>query len=208
MIYSCSSHPEKGLLEKYFSAMSLNDTNTLSTMAIEPADFDFDSWEIVNVSEESVDPFSLNELDQKEKELKKKVDDHTIETLNARDEMDATKFEMERRRTRANINKFNEAEENYNKLYEEHKELQKQYNEVEREAAAEEEMSLFSLGGDFPRIREFEGEVHKKEVDVKVRRNGEEANYKIYMRRYELKDPDSNITHNGRWIILRFEKLD
>jgi len=208
MIYSCSSHPEKGLLEKYFNAMSLNDTNTLSTMAIEPADFDFDSWEIANVSEESVDPFNLNELDQKEKELKKKVDDSTIETLNARDEMDAAKFEMERRRTRANINKFNEAEENYNKLYEAHKELQKQYNEVERAAEEEEEMSLFSLGGDFPRIREFQGEVHKKEVDVKVRRNGEEANYKIYMRRYELKDPDSNITNNGRWIILRFEKLN
>jgi len=73
MIYSCSTHPEKSILAKYFNAMSLNDTNTLSTMAIEPADFDFNSWEIVNVSEESVDPFNLNELDSKEKELKKKL---------------------------------------------------------------------------------------------------------------------------------------
>jgi len=122
--------------------------------------------------------------------------------------MDTAKFEMERRRTRANINKFNEAEENYNKLYEAHKELRKQYNEVERAAEEEEAIPLFSLGGDFPRIREFEGAVHKKEVDVKVRRNGEEVNYKIYMRRYELNEPDTNIIHNGRWIILRFKKLD
>jgi hypothetical protein len=208
LIYSCSSHPEKALLDKYFNAMSFNDLNTLSTMAIEPADFEFDSWEITNVSEESIEPFALSEMDQKEKELKKKVDDSTINTLDARDAMDVAKFEMERRRTRANINKFNEAEEKYNTMYEAHKELQKEYNEMEKAAEREEKISLFSLGGDFPRIRQFEGDVHKKEVEIIVKRNGEEANYKIYMSQYELTDPENNITHTGRWIILKFENLD
>ncbi|MFO7980569.1 MAG: hypothetical protein R6V00_07045 [Candidatus Aminicenantes bacterium] len=208
MIHSCTSHPEKNLLDRYFHAMSLNDLNTLSTMAIEPADFEFDSWEIVNVAEEYSEPFKLPELDKKEKELKKMLDDHTIETLNARDEMDAAKFEMERRRTRANINKFNEAEENYNKLYEENKELRKEYNEIRDAADTEEEIAFFSLGGDFPLIRQFEGDVHKKEVEIKVHRNGEEAGYKIFMRRYILTNPETNITHTGRWIILRFEKFE
>ncbi|MBD3413134.1 MAG: hypothetical protein GF421_01720 [Candidatus Aminicenantes bacterium] len=208
MIHSCSSSPEKAILERYFHAMSLDDLNTLSTMAIEPADFEFNSWEIVEVTEEYSDLFDLPELDKKEKELKEKVDDLTIETLNARDEMDTAKFEMERRRTRANINKFNETEENYNEMREQHKELQKQYNEVKQAAENEERMALFSLGGDFPGVRQFEGEVHKKDVEVKVNRNGEEVNYKIFMRQYELNDPQSNITHNGRWIILRFERLD
>jgi hypothetical protein len=208
VIHSCSSHPEEALLDRYFNAMSFNDLNTLSTMAIEPADFEFDSWEIVNVSEEYTEPFALAEMDQKEKELKKQLDDLTTETLDARDAMDVAKFEMERRRTRANIDKFNEAEENYNKMYEEHKALQKEYNETEQAAEREEKISLFSLGGDFPRIRQFEGDVHKKEVDIKVTRNGEEANYKISMRQYELTDPGNNITHTGRWIILRFENLD
>jgi len=188
--------------------MSFNDLNTLSTMAIEPADFEFDSWEIVNVTEEFTEPFALSKMDQKEKELKGKVDDSTMETLDARDAMDGAKFEMERRRTRANINKFNEAEENYNTRYEAHRELQKEYNELEQAAEREKKISLFSLGGDFPRIRQFEGDIHTKEVDLKVKRNGEEANYKIYMRQYELTDPENNITHTGRWIILRFENLD
>jgi len=207
IIHSCSSSPEEALLERYFHAMSLNDLNTLSTMAIEPADFEFDSWEIVEVSEEYVEPFELSEMDKKEKELKKKVEDATAETLNARDEMDAAKFEMERRRTRANINKFNEAEEKYNKLYQDYKQLQKEYNELEQAAEREQEIALFSLGGDFPRIRQFQGDVHKKEVEIKVLRNGNEANYKVYMRQYELTNPETNITHRGRWIILRFEKL-
>ncbi|MFW6140310.1 MAG: hypothetical protein ACOC5S_03025 [Acidobacteriota bacterium] len=207
MIHSCTSNPEKTLLDRYFHAMDFNDSNTLSTIAIEPADFEFDSWGIVNVTEEYTETFELPELDKKGKELKKKLDDHTVETLNVRDEVDAAKFEMERRRTRANINKFDEAEEKYNKLYEENKELRKEYNEVRDAADREEETALFSLGGDFSQVRQFEGDVHKKEVEVKVQRNGEEANYKIYMRRYELKDPTTNITHSGRWIILRFEKM-
>jgi len=207
MIHSCTSHPEKNLLDRYFHAMSLNDLNTLSTMAIEPADFEFDSWEIVNVAEEYSEPFKLPELDKQGKELKEKLDDHTIETLNARDEMDVAKFEMERRRTRANINKFNEAEEKYNKLYEENKELRKEYNETRDAADREEEIALFSLGGDFPLVRQFEGDVHKKEVEIKVHRNGEETGYKIFMRKYQLTNPETNITHTGRWIILRFEKF-
>jgi len=187
--------------------MSLNDLNTLSTMAISPANFEFDSWEIVNVAEEYSEPFKLPELDKQGKELKEKLDDHTIETLNARDEMDVAKFEMERRRTRANINKFNEAEEKYNKLYEENKELRKEYNETRDAADREEEIALFSLGGDFPLVRQFEGDVHKKEVEIKVHRNGEETGYKIFMRKYQLTNPETNITHTGRWIILRFEKF-
>jgi len=207
MIHSCSTHPEKALLERYFSAMSLNDLNTLSTMAIEPADFEFESWEIVSVTEEHADLFQLPELDKKEKELKEKLDDHTIETLNARDEMDAAKFEMERRRTRANINEFNEAEEKYNKLYEANKALRKEYNDIKEAANRAEETALFSLGGNFPRIRQFQGDVYKKEVEIKVHNNGEEANYKVYMRRYKLEDPQTEISHSGRWIILRFEKI-
>ncbi len=208
VIHSCSSSPEKAILERYFHALSLNDLNTLSTMAIEPAHFEFDSKKIVEVTEEYTDSFELPEMDKKEKGLKEKVDDLTIETLNARDEMDTAKFEMERRRTRANINEFNEAEEKYNELRDRHKELQKQYNEAKLAAEEEEETALFSLGGDFPRIRQFEGDISKKEVEVKVFRNGEEVNYRVYMRQYQLKDPENNIPHNGRWIIIRFERLN
>ncbi|GAH25259.1 unnamed protein product, partial [marine sediment metagenome] len=37
--YGCSSNPEQGLLDRYFNALSLDDVNTLSTMALEPVDF-------------------------------------------------------------------------------------------------------------------------------------------------------------------------
>ena len=209
IIHSCSSHPEQGLLDRYFNALSLNDLQTLSTMAIEPAEIDFKSWEIVTVSETETAEFKLPEMDQRINELKEKVDDSVSSTLEARDALDEAKFELERARTRANREKVDELQAKYDELYEQTKELQKQYNDAKAAAEDEEEISLFSLGGDYPGIRQFTGSINKKHVDIKVTtEEGTEEMYRVFLRQYELTDPSTNLTHNGRWIIIRFERLD
>ncbi len=209
IIHSCSSHPEQGLLDRYFNALSLNDLQTLSTMAIEPAEIDFKSWEIVEVSEVETAEFKLPEMDQKINELKKKVDDSVGKTLEARDALDEAKFELENRRTRANREKVDELQAEYDEQYEQTKQLQKEYNDAKAAAEEEEEVALFSLGGNYPAIRQFTGSVNKKTVDLQVTtEEGSEEMYRVFMRQYELTDPTTNITHNGRWIIIRFESLD
>ena len=209
MFHSCTTHPEKGLLDRYFNALSLNDLQTLSTMAIEPAEIDFKSWKIVTVSEVETEPFKLPELDQRINELKKKVDGSVDETLTARDALDEAKFELERRRTRANRQKVDELQAKYDELYEQTKQLQKEYNQAKEQAQRAEEIALFSLGGDYPAIRQFTGDINKKHVDISVTTaEGNEQMYRVYMRQYELTDPTTNLTHNGRWIIVRFEKLE
>lgn len=209
IINSCSSHPEQGLLDRYFNALSLNDLQTLSTMAIEPAEIDFKSWEIVTVFDDEPVEFNLPEMDQKINELKEKVDDSVSSTLEARDALDEAKFELERARTRANREKVDELQAEYDELYEQTKELQKQYNDAKAAAEEEEEIALFSLGGDYPAIRQFTGTINRKHVDLKVTtEEGTEEMYRVFLRQYELTDPTTNITHNGRWIILRFERLD
>jgi len=62
--YSCSSNPEKGLLDRYFNALSLDDGNTLSTMALEPVDFKFKSWKIVSISEEVIKTAELFDMNR------------------------------------------------------------------------------------------------------------------------------------------------
>ncbi len=52
ILQSCTSHPEESLLKRYFSAITLNDVTTMSTMAVEPISMDVVSWEIISVSEE------------------------------------------------------------------------------------------------------------------------------------------------------------
>lgn len=209
---SCSSHPEEALLKRYFAALSLNDNTTLSTMALEPIDISAESWEIINVSEEVVEPFKLLDMNKEELDFKKQLENHVGVTLDARDEWDNVVYEEERARTRAAKRaakaKADELKVKYDEVLGEHKEMQKNYNEAKAAAAKEEEIATFSLGtGELPTIRDFTGEVFKKEVDVKTEGETGVNNYRIYLRRYILRDEATGIHHRGRWIILKFENL-
>lgn len=209
---SCSSNPEEQILKRYFSALQLNDTTTLSTMALEPVAMETDNWQIINVSEEVVESFKLGDMNQEETSLKKQLEDHVGVTLDARDTWDNAVYEGERARTRAAKQaaqrKADELKVKYDEVLNEHKDLQKQYNEAKAAAAKEEEIATFSLGtGEMPTIRDFTGDVHKKEVDVKTGGQSGVKNYRVYMRRYLLKDEAMGVTHRGRWIIVRIQSL-
>jgi len=213
--FSCSSHPEQGLLKSYFSAVSLNDLTTMSTMAMEPKSLDFQSWEILSVSEESTEPFGIAELNKKELELKKSVEESVGITLDAKDELEDAKYELERARTgaarRAIQRKVDEAQTKYDEIYENHKNFQMQYNDAKADASKEEEITMFSLSGrpdDHPQLRDYTGTVHKKHVDVKItEKEGQVKNYRFYLRRYLVKDESMNHEYRGRWIITKIELI-
>lgn len=213
---SCSSHPEENLLKSYFNAVALNDATTMSTMALEPIALHVESWEILSVAEEKIEPVTLSDLDAKELDFKKQLEKSVGITLDARDRLDDAKFDLERARTaaarRAARSKVNEQQEKYDEQYEHHKNLQKEYNEAKATAGREEVITYFSLGqrvGDLPTIRSFVGNVHFKEVDLKiVEKEAGAKNYRLYLRRYELEDEGYNLSHRGRWVIINFELLN
>lgn len=213
MVQTCKHNPEEGLLKRYFHAVSLNDLTTMSTMALEPFDMDVKSWHIISVSEEVIEPTPLPELNKKELEFKKKLEDHVGVTLDARDALDEAEFELENARTRAAKNaaraKVDELQAKYDEIYEEHKELQRQYNESKAAAAREEEITLFSLGaGEIPNVRDLTGDSQSKEVDVKiVIKEEEEKTYRFYLRRYDLRDEAMGLDRKGRWVIVLFEPV-
>ena len=79
----------------------MNDNQTLSTMAISPMSFDVTSWEILTVSEEVVHRLPLADMNTKELELKKSVEDSVGITLDARADLDEAIFEKNNARTGA-----------------------------------------------------------------------------------------------------------
>jgi len=88
---SCKSNPEKGLLERYFHAVALNDVTTLSSMALEPVTIDAAKWSITKVSEEKIEPATLPDLNAKELDFKKKMEQHVGPVMDAKDALDAAK---------------------------------------------------------------------------------------------------------------------
>lgn len=211
--YSCSSHPEKGLLERYFHANSLKDTATMSAMAIEPLALEVESWEILSISEEKIEPAKLPEMNKEEQEFKKNLEDHVGPTVAADDALYEAKEKLKAARTqaakRAAQKELDEAQVKFDEERALHNQLQTDYNQAKAQAAREEEITSFSLGaGDLPNIRNLTGDGHSKEITIRTQTKSGTKDYKIYLRRYMLKDEDTNQAFRGRWIILKFENLD
>jgi hypothetical protein len=213
-VISCSSKPEQSLLKSYFSAVRMNDTATMSTMALEPITVDVASWQLTKAGEESVFPAVLPELNKKEAEAKKALEQHIGPTMESKDALDTAQEELDLARTggakAAARKKVEELQAKYDQIYSLHKDMQKAYNDTKSAAAKEEEITRFSLGvRELANIRDLTGEVHSKEVEVMVKgKAGAEKGYRIQMRRYLLKDEALNINHTGRWVIVRFDPIE
>lgn len=204
----CSSQPEKTLLSRYFNSVSMNDVQTLSTMALEPVTMDFASWKIVSVSEEKIEPATLVDLGKKEADIKKALDAHSQPVLEASDLLANAKDEYDTARTAgakfAAKAKVDAAQKKYDEEYAAHTELKKSYNEAKAAAQKEEDIAAFSLGNrQLTNVRTFTGQVHSKDVEIDVTdKAGQVKKYKIAIKMYNLKDEALNLAHRGRWVII------
>jgi hypothetical protein len=212
-LQSCKSKPEEGLLKSYFHAVGLNDVTTMSTMALEPVAINAASWTITKASEEKIEPATLPDLNKNEIDLKKQFDQSSGPALDAKDVLDNAKDEFDSARTAAAKaaakKKMDEAQKKYDEAYAANRDLLKKYAEAKAAAQKEEDITSFSLNaGQLPTIRDFKGNVHSKAVEVQVKsKDGGLKNYRISIRKYELKDEAANINRRGRWIIEKFELL-
>lgn len=210
---SCGGDPEKNLLDRYFQADTLNDVSTMSMMALSPVTIDAESYEILEKSEEVIEPATLPDLNKTYLDLKKQVEDSVGITLAASDELDDAKFELETSRTtaakRAARAKVNEAQVKYDEQYEKHKQVQTDKNEAEKAAAREEEIALFSLGvQELINIRDLTGDVSFRELTVRTVGAEGTKDFKFFLRKYTLKDEATSQNWRGQWKIIKIDPLD
>ncbi len=210
---SCSSDPEKSLLDAYFHADSLGDVATLSAMAISPISLNADSYEILSVTEEVIEPATLPDLNKKYLDLKKLTEDSVQTTLLFSDELDNAKFEEETSRTtaakRAARTKVSAAQAKYDEQYEKTKNVRTERNDAEDAAKKEEGITLFSLGvQELINVRDLTGTVIFKEVTVRTVGDEGTKDYTFFLRRYMLKDEASNTHWRGNYKIVLIKSLD
>lgn len=207
---SCSSNPEQSLLARYFNAVSMNDNATMASMALEPAQWDVASWQIVSVTPEKVEPVTLPALNQKEMDAKKAQDAQVGPTMdadaalaNAKDELDLARTAGARAQAKK---KVDDAQAKYDLEYGKMKELKKNYNDAKAAAAAEEQITLFSLGvRELAGVRDLSGNVHSKDVMVKIKtKQGATKDYRLLMRMYQVQTSGAQKLPS-RWVITKFE---
>lgn len=213
VIQGCTSAPEKTLLKKYFNAVSMNDNDTLSSMALEPFQPELGSWNIVAIGEEAVRPANLPELNAAEIEAKKLQDAQIGPTIDADTLLKDAQYEKDTSRSAAGKaaaqRKIDELQAKYDAENEKMQALKKAYNDAKAAAAAEEEITMFSLGArELPNVRTLVGDVHSKDVDVAItNKAGVTKTYRLSMRQYLLRDEANGLSHRGQWKIVNFEPL-
>ncbi len=212
VLSSCSSNPEKTLLSRYFNAVSMNDNATMASMALEPAQWDLGSWQIVSVSAEKIEPLILGDLNKKEIEAKKTLEQNGPKVVDIHDQLVAAQDDLDLSRTAAakagNKKKVDELQAQYDESFKTHKNLQKAYYDAKAAAATEEQATLFSLGlRELLSVRDLTGNVHSKDVVVKVTtKQGQAKTYRLPMRMYEVKS-ETGQRLPSRWVITRFEPV-
>jgi len=213
VVQGCTSNPEKSLLSRYFNAVTLNDNDTMSSMALEPFQPEMTSWNIVSISPEKIEPAKLPDLNKAEIEAKKAQDAQIGPTIDADTLLKDAQYEKDTSRSAAGKaaaqRKIDELQAKYDAENAKMQAFKKDYNAAKAAAAAEEEMTMFSLAArELAIVRELTGNVHFKEVEVAITtKAGGAKNYRLYMRQYLLQDEVNKIPHRGQWKIIRFEPL-
>ena len=205
---ACSS-PEQSTIDQFFRAVQ--DSNGTAMRAISLVSFDetVESWRIVELIQESTQPFELEGLrsqlrtagyerdDQLEEGRKYLVKNReALETILAKLEVDQTfKFRS----------KLGKVQQKWSQLVDDRKAKERAVQNVNRTIAKEIKLVEKSLLGD-PDVESLVGNVLNKDILVIVNSSAEERPFTVTLRKYDLKNRQTNQTPPSRWLIVNIQE--
>jgi predicted RNase H-like nuclease (RuvC/YqgF family) len=201
---------EEVTVTQYFQAMEADDRDTMSTMAYEPKDIVFKSYEILSIDEPEENDLALAGLLKKKAELEAQQKDLGNEYLDKADELAEAEYDLEetrRRSTRAKLRKqIEELTTEVDTLKESIKTLQKEINENKNAINREKDLITLNTGMQTD-LEMFGGKTYITKVTVKVTlENDEVQDYIFLLRRDTLTLQDRET--KGRLIIVTLMTAD
>jgi len=204
VLTSCSQ-PGEISVSKYFQAMKMNDKDTMSSMALEPKDLEFKSFEIVTIGEPEEKDLELPIFEQKMRDMIKEKTNLGNLAMDAQDELEDLKDELaETRRSsqKAQVQEkikeaelvFAEQKQNYNMLLMNiaglQKKISREKDQIRMSTGRTESLNLFT------------GKSFYQKVEVKVTlNNGDVNNYVFLLKKTDLTLEEKTI--DGRLIIVK-----
>jgi len=194
---ACSSHPEKSVVDSYFNAVNQHDNQTLSSFAVVNFDKKVQSWTIKKTLEETKAPITLGDLSAKVKDTEKALADNTKAARaygnDHYKELDEIKALKKGAPVPAKLQPVATEWDNFNKK---DRELKKALAEARDAVEKEKRNASVSLGSvDDP--EGVTGEVVTKKVLLGLTIDGQERDYVMTLRKYNVKGPGPR----SRWMI-------
>ena len=205
IIFTSCSQPGEVTVTKYFQAMKMNDKDTMGSMAIQPKDLEFKSYEIVTIAEPVEKDLELPILEERMKKLAAKKAKQGNNAMDASDNLEDLKYDLEiarGARTKANLKKqIEEAETAFEAEKEKYNQITLRVAALEKKISRERDLIKMSTGRT-DTLSLFTGKSYYLKVDVKVTlENGDVNDYVYLLRRTDLTLQDKTI--GGRLIIIK-----
>jgi hypothetical protein len=207
LILSCSGG-EQQLVTTFLTAVQGGDEAMLAGLSLVEFPGSVTSWEILEVGPESNEPFALAEVREEFVALEKEIGSDA-ETHAAFLADNAGRAEEYQRRLQGDpdyqfTGEMTDFQTELEGRIEKRKELDAELEEIRRRILRLRDAAGLSLN---TAVNDnFEGEVRGKVVRLKVLDGSEEKVYTFTLRRFELSDPERNLTPMSRWIIAEIEE--
>ncbi len=204
-LWACGS-PEQATIDQFFLAARSDDNATLAAMSAVGPPGPVESWQVVEVSSQSTEPFTLpgllvrleaaeKERDAALEEGRKYLEDHedALEQIVPKLQEDAQfKFGGE----------LGEIQEEWSKLVQERKATERAFQDVKRAVDTETRLVTKSVVRQVT-IENFDGDVAVTEMLLMLKlTDADEKPYSVTLRKYELSGLQSDQVERSRWIIV------
>jgi hypothetical protein len=202
---------EEITVTKYFQAMQHNDKDTMAAMAVEPIAMSFKSFKITSMDEPVIKELELPAFEKKLKELEAQKKEQLTRVLDAADNVEELKYELEETRRRTRKNELEKQIEEAESVAQAEKgmyiTLNQQVARMKKKIEAEKNMITSSAGIDSD-FGLYTGETHFHKVTVNVvMEDSEPRDYVFLLRKSILKLGDRAMPA-GRMIITKIATVE
>ncbi len=200
---------DREALNAYFKAVSIGDNAALAGVSAVEFPEKVQSWQIVTIGPESVEPFPLKDLTRTQREAK--ID---FQYIAEKDYLFLSDNQHHYRRYKAQLEKDPDAEftgelaefhQEYVEIREKAEAAEQAYEKANREFEREKLTAGISLMGGMV-TTELDGEVLTKQAEVVVTTPGGEKSYRITLKNYNLTNQQSPSPIRSRWIVTGVEE--
>ncbi len=216
IIMTSCSKAEEVTITKYFQAMKVGETgdkDTMNSMAINPKFINFDSYEIVSISEPVIEPIELPALNEKLMEIDKEKKEVGLAAQEANDEILDLEDELADARSSSKKRELNkkiaDAKVKKDELVAKFKNLIISKKELEKKIEFEKSLMKTSVGrSKMPNIDMYKGDSYTSKIDVKVTLPSKEVvDYVFVLRKYSLKLAEKELPRS-RFLITEIMTAD
>lgn len=208
-LWACGS-PEQATVEQFFRASQSDDSATVAAMSAVAAPDNVESWELVEISSQSTEPFALPDLLAKlktaEEERTATLEEGREYMAEYQDVIDEVTLKLQEDPEFMFSGENGEIQATWMELLEGRKATERAYQEIKRAVDDETRLATKSVVREVD-LEDLSGEVSITKMVMMLKlADAEPKPYTIGLRKYELSESGSDVAETSRWIISDIEE--